>query len=49
VLSTDASSLRGGAYELQLAYSLDIGLEAPLLRRGGSTLPEVARLQFTLA
>ena len=29
--------------------NLDIGLEAPVLRRGGSTLPEVARLSFTLA
>ena len=48
VLVTGAS-LQAGSYELQLAYNLDIGLEAPILRRGGSTLPEVTRLPFTLA
>ncbi len=44
----DASALAAGEYELQMVYSLDIGLEAPLLRRGGSTLPEIGRLRFTL-
>jgi hypothetical protein len=38
-----------GNYELGLTYPLDIGLEAPALRRGGSTLPEVARMRFNLA
>jgi hypothetical protein len=38
-----------GNYELELTYSLDIGLEAPVLRRGGSTVPEVARMRFNLA
>ncbi len=49
VLAGGAASLRAGEYELLLTYSLDIGLEAPLLRRGASTLPEVARLRFALA
>jgi hypothetical protein len=38
-----------GNYELGLTYSLDIGLEAPALRRGGSTVPEITRLRFNLA
>jgi hypothetical protein len=45
----DGASLADGAYELQLAYALDIGLEAALLRRGGSTLPEIGRLRFDLS
>ncbi len=35
VLVTGAS-LQAGSYELQLAYNLDIGLEAPILRRGAA-------------
>jgi hypothetical protein len=45
---TDASALAAGEYELHIVYNLDIGLEAPLLRRGGSILPEIGRLRFTL-
>ncbi len=37
-----------GDYELQLTYRLDIGFEAPVLRRGASSVPEIARLRFTL-
>ena len=40
--------LAAGDYELQLSCSLNIGPEAPLLRRSGSTLPEIGRLRFTL-
>lgn len=43
-----AAPIASGDYSMQLAYSLDIGLEAPLLRRGGSSLPEIARLGFSL-
>jgi hypothetical protein len=49
ILATGAATLRAGVYELRFVSNLDIGLEAPVLRRGGSTLPEVARLSFTLA
>ena len=49
LLGANASSLRSGTYELELTYILDIGLEAPILRRGGSTLPEVGRLGFFLS
>jgi len=43
-----AAPIPPGDYSLQLAYNLDVGLEAPLLRRGGSTLPEIARLRFSI-
>jgi hypothetical protein len=43
------TSLEPGEYELQLTSTLDLGLEAPLLRRSGSTLPEIAGLRFSLA
>ena len=42
-------SLLDGEYELQLTCNLDIGLEAPQLRRSGSTLPEIGRLRFALS
>jgi hypothetical protein len=48
LMATGATGLGIGEYELQLISDLDIGLEAPLLRRGGSTLPEVGRLRFAL-
>jgi hypothetical protein len=43
------TSLEPGEYELQLTSTLDLGLEAPLLRRSGSTLPEIAGLHFSFA
>ncbi len=48
LMQTSGESLPNGSYELQLAYSLDIGAEAPVLRRNGSTIPEVAALHFDL-
>jgi len=36
-----------GRYRLDSAYRLDLGVEAPLLRRAGSALPEVAALEFS--
>jgi hypothetical protein len=44
----NGASLAVGDYQLQMVYSLDIGLEAPLQRRGGSTLPEIAQLKFKI-
>ena len=40
--------LRWGEHRLDLVYSLDLGAEAVLLRRRGSVLPEVVRVQFSL-
>jgi len=37
-----------GEYKILVQQDLDIGLEAPLLRRGGSVLPELAELRFSL-
>lgn len=37
-----------GRYVIQMAYNLDIGLEGPLQRRGGSVLPETTGLTFEL-
>ncbi|MGD2049217.1 MAG: hypothetical protein PVH03_06960, partial [Chloroflexota bacterium] len=48
LLSSTGAFQAAGAYKLQLSYDLDIGLEAPLLRRGGSTVPEIASLDFEL-
>ena len=48
-LSSSGAFRAAGDYVLLLTHELDIGLEAPLLRRGGSVLPEVAALQFELA
>jgi hypothetical protein len=48
VLADGAPALRDGDYEWQLTATLDLGLEAPQLRRGGSLLPEIARLRFGL-
>lgn len=48
LVPTGTANLPHGDYTLQLTYSLDIGLEAPLLRRGASSLPEIASLRFTL-
>ena len=49
LIMNPAVRVLAGNYELGLTYSLDIGLEAPALRRGGSTVPEVARMRFNLA
>lgn len=48
IVDTHSHRLQLGQYELQLTYHLDVKLEAPLLRRSGSTLPEIAVLNFTL-
>ena len=40
--------LDAGMYVIQLSYHQDIGLESPLLRRSGSTLPEIVGLSFEL-
>jgi hypothetical protein len=37
-----------GSYRLDFVYHLDLGAEAPLLRRAGSSLPEAAALMFAL-
>jgi hypothetical protein len=36
-------------YRLHVDYRLDLGIEAPLLRRSGSTVPEVAAVAFTVS
>ncbi len=38
-----------GAYQLDLVWRLDVGAERAALRRGGSSLPEIARIEFELA
>lgn len=43
-----STSFFPGVYKILVQQDLDIGLEAPLLRRGGSVLPELAELQFQL-
>ncbi|MEP7310477.1 MAG: hypothetical protein ABJA98_33655 [Acidobacteriota bacterium] len=43
-----AASWPPGEHRLDLVYSLNLGAEAVLLRRGGSVLPETARVQFSL-
>ena len=48
LLPDSQGRLDHGDYVIQLSYRLDNGLEAPLLRRSGSTLPEVATLFFEL-
>jgi hypothetical protein len=45
----DEPAIAAGEYRVQFSYSLDIGLEAPALRRAGSTLPEVAMWIFSLS
>ena len=45
---TADGSFPDGTYELHLAYRLDVGAEAPVLRRGRSTLDEVAAISFEL-
>jgi hypothetical protein len=46
---TGSTLLLPGQYRILVHQDLDIGLEAPLLRRGGSVLPELAELQFQLS
>lgn len=43
---TGSPSFLRGDYKILVQKDLDVGLEAPLLRRGGSVLPELAELQF---
>ncbi|MCC7208859.1 MAG: hypothetical protein IT323_16235, partial [Anaerolineae bacterium] len=47
-MNAGGAALQGGDFALHLAYQLDIGAEAPVLRRNGSTLPEIAALSFSL-
>lgn|GEM_PF-5337734 len=47
VLSAPRQSVLGD-FELRLTFQLDRGLQAPVLRRGGSFLPEVGCLSFKL-
>ena len=47
-IALDEQSIPAGEYRLSFVYSLDIGPGAPVLRRSGSTLPEVAVLEFSL-
>jgi hypothetical protein len=49
LLPTNRPTVPGGTMRLHFAYSLDLGAEAPVQRRNGSTLPEVAALSFVLA
>ena len=49
LLPTNRPTVPGGTMRLHFAYTLDLGPEAPLRRRNGSKLPEVAALGFTLA
>ncbi|HKQ50380.1 MAG TPA: family 16 glycoside hydrolase [Phycisphaerae bacterium] len=48
IIPEDPADLPEGEYELRLTFHLDRGPEAAVLRRGSSTLPEVACLTFTL-
>jgi hypothetical protein len=38
-----------GNYIVQLALNLDAGAETPILRRNGSSIPELAALHFDLS
>jgi hypothetical protein len=49
LLPTNRPTVRSGTMRLHFAYTLDLGAEAPVQRRNGSTLPEVAVLNFVLA
>jgi hypothetical protein len=48
LIALDEPAIPAGDYRLSFVYSLDIGPGAPVLRRSGSTLPEVAVLEFSL-
>jgi hypothetical protein len=48
LLADGAGGLADGSYELRMTFHLDRGLESPVLRNGGSTLPETAMLTFIL-
>jgi hypothetical protein len=48
LLSSSGESLPNGTYQLQLTFYLDIGAEAPVLRRNGSIVPETVALHFDL-
>ena len=48
LLPTNRPTVPGGTMRLHFAYTLDLGPEAPVQRRNGSTLPEVAALDFAL-
>lgn len=48
ILPSGPGVLDAGMYVIQLSYHQDIGLESPLLRRSGSTLPEIVGLSFEL-
>ena len=45
---TGSTAFLPGEYRLLTQQNLDIGVEAPLLRRGGSVLPELAEMRFRL-
>lgn len=49
LLPTNRPTVPGESLRLHFAYTLDLGAEAPVQRRNGSTLPEVAALHFVLA
>ena len=46
---TGSTMFLSGEYKILIKQDLDIGLEAPLLRRGGSVLPELAEIRFQLS
>ena len=48
ILPYNTGRLDTGKYVIQLSYNLDVGREGPLLRRGGSILPEATGLIFEL-
>lgn len=48
ILHTSGAALPNGTYMLQLALHLDVSAESSILRRNGSTIPEIAVLRFKL-